>query len=379
MQTAITIILMMIIGAIIGGFTNFVAIKMLFRPYKTLYIGKWRVPFTPGLIPKRRDELAEQMGKVVTRHLLTSEGIKKKFLNEGFQKEMTGFVQKELGNFLATEKTPAELLAIFEVTDAHLKAETRIHALIEKKYESLLEKYRHQQIEEILPPHLLEKLEAKIPVVSQFILQKGRDYFSSLEGKLRIQRMADDFLNERSGVLGNMMQMFLGNINLADKIQPEIIKFLSNDGTEEMITTLLKTEWEKVLEWEVAKIEEQFKKEELLEMIKGSATKLLGLEQLFQTPLSQLTASFRTELVDTIAPKAVGLFVDFLADRMDVLMERLRLQEIVRQQVENFSVEQLEEMVLTIINRELKMITFLGALLGGAIGFIQGMLAIVMN
>ena len=50
---------------------------MLFRPHRPIYIGKFQVPFTPGLIPKRRDELAVQLGKMVVEHLLTPEGIGK--------------------------------------------------------------------------------------------------------------------------------------------------------------------------------------------------------------------------------------------------------------------------------------------------------------
>ncbi len=46
-----------IVGAIIGYFTNWVAIKMLFRPYKKLKIGPIPIPFTPGLIPKNGIEL----------------------------------------------------------------------------------------------------------------------------------------------------------------------------------------------------------------------------------------------------------------------------------------------------------------------------------
>ena len=60
--------------------------KMLFRPHRPIYIGKFQVPFTPGLIPKRRDELAVQLGKMVVEHLLTPEGIGKKLTNEEFQK-----------------------------------------------------------------------------------------------------------------------------------------------------------------------------------------------------------------------------------------------------------------------------------------------------
>ena len=45
---------------------------MLFRPHEAKYIGSWRVPFTPGFIPKRRDELAKQLGNTVIQHLLDS-------------------------------------------------------------------------------------------------------------------------------------------------------------------------------------------------------------------------------------------------------------------------------------------------------------------
>ncbi|MBS4188754.1 DUF445 domain-containing protein [Bacillus sp. FJAT-49705] len=376
MQIMLTIILMVIIGAIIGGVTNALAIKMLFRPYKTLYVGKWRVPFTPGLIPKRRDELAEQMGKMVVNHLLTPESIQRKFLNEGFEKEFTGVVQKEMANFLKTTKSPAELLEKFGVMDVQGKTEKRLNEAIAQKYENLMENYREQPLKHIVPGDLIGKVNEKIPSISTFILQKGIDYFSSYEGYLRIQRMADDFLKERSGVLGSMMQMLMGNINIADKIQPEIIKFLKNEGTADIITTLLKNEWEKVLEWKAVKIEEQFKKENVLSFIKNSVNKVIKLDHYFQAPISNLADPYRTEIIETLASNTVKLLSDWLSNRVDELMKRLRLQEIVRDQVETFSVERLEEMVLSITKSELKMITYLGALLGGIIGLFQGIIAL---
>ncbi|WNS76746.1 DUF445 family protein [Bacillus sp. DTU_2020_1000418_1_SI_GHA_SEK_038] len=378
MQIVLTILLMITIGAIIGGFTNYLAIKMLFRPYKTLYIGRWRVPFTPGLIPKRRDELAEQMGKMVVNHLLTPESIQRKFLNENFHKEMTGVVQRELETFLNTEKTPAELLDTLGIKDVQAKTERHLDDVIERKYEDLMRKYRNQPLKEIIPENLLEKVNEKIPNISKFILQKGVDYFSSIEGNMRIQRMADDFLKERSGVLGGMMQMFMGNINIADKIQPEIIKFLKNEGTADMITTLVQKEWEKVLNWEGEKLEEQFNKADILSFMRENIRKIIRLEQILKSPISKLSEPYRVGIIETIVPRGVELFGEWLSSRVDVLMERLRLQEIIRDQVEAFSVERLEEMVLSIINSELKMITFLGALLGGMIGLFQGIIAIVL-
>ena len=40
-----------LVGAAIGGLTNRIAIRMLFRPYTARYIGKIHVPLTPGIIP----------------------------------------------------------------------------------------------------------------------------------------------------------------------------------------------------------------------------------------------------------------------------------------------------------------------------------------
>ncbi|NLU36961.1 MAG: DUF445 family protein [Clostridiales bacterium] len=62
------------VGALIGWFTNFLAIKMLFRP-----IRPWRLPFTKveiqGLIPKRREEISSTIGETVERELFSMKDI----------------------------------------------------------------------------------------------------------------------------------------------------------------------------------------------------------------------------------------------------------------------------------------------------------------
>ncbi len=58
-------------GAIIGYFTNDIAIKMLFRPYKPIYIGKRQLPFTPGLIPRNQERLAKRIADTIMGSLLT--------------------------------------------------------------------------------------------------------------------------------------------------------------------------------------------------------------------------------------------------------------------------------------------------------------------
>jgi len=65
-----------IVGGIIGYFTNDIAIKMLFRPYRALYIGGKRLPFTPGLIPSNQERLAKRIADTIMGSLLTPDELK---------------------------------------------------------------------------------------------------------------------------------------------------------------------------------------------------------------------------------------------------------------------------------------------------------------
>jgi uncharacterized membrane protein YheB (UPF0754 family) len=62
-----------ILGGVIGYFTNDIAIKMLFRPYRAIYIGGRRIPFTPGLIPRNQERLAKNISHTIMGSLLTPE------------------------------------------------------------------------------------------------------------------------------------------------------------------------------------------------------------------------------------------------------------------------------------------------------------------
>lgn len=64
-------------GAIIGYFTNDLAINMLFRPYKPLYIFNKQLPFTPGLIPRNQERLAKRVSDTIMSSLLTPEELQK--------------------------------------------------------------------------------------------------------------------------------------------------------------------------------------------------------------------------------------------------------------------------------------------------------------
>ncbi|MGI5825510.1 MAG: DUF445 domain-containing protein, partial [Bacillota bacterium] len=71
-----------VIGAVIGYCTNYIAVKMLFKPHKAVMLGKFRVPFTPGIIPKRKSDMATAVGNAVGNQLLTAEDLQNILLSE---------------------------------------------------------------------------------------------------------------------------------------------------------------------------------------------------------------------------------------------------------------------------------------------------------
>jgi uncharacterized membrane protein YheB (UPF0754 family) len=78
----IQMIISPLVGGLIGLVTNGLAIRMLFRPLKPVYIGKLRLPFTPGLIPKERPHMAKAIGDVISRDLLDEATLKNTLLSD---------------------------------------------------------------------------------------------------------------------------------------------------------------------------------------------------------------------------------------------------------------------------------------------------------
>ena len=72
-------------GALIGYFTNALAIRMLFRPLTRRYLLGVPVPLTPGIIPRRRGELARSIARMVARNLLSADAVRTRLQSETFR------------------------------------------------------------------------------------------------------------------------------------------------------------------------------------------------------------------------------------------------------------------------------------------------------
>lgn len=93
-------ILMPSIGALIGWVTNWIAVRMLFRPRRP-----WRLPGTPlivqGLLPRRRVELARVIAETVERDLLPIDRLLERLDIDDLRREIAAAVAERAGERLA--------------------------------------------------------------------------------------------------------------------------------------------------------------------------------------------------------------------------------------------------------------------------------------
>jgi uncharacterized membrane protein YheB (UPF0754 family) len=362
------------LGALIGGYTNSLAIKMLFRPYEPKYIGKYRIPFTPGLIPRRRAELAEQMGKMVVDHLLTKDAIEMKLMQPALKGKIVIFIQAELLKWMESEKTISEIMDELGVNSKQV--DEKLNYFVQQMIQKYFDKNRHAKVGEIVSSEWHANIEKKIPEVAEYILTKAQGYFASEEGKQRLTKMANDFLLNK-GMLGGFAQMLLGNVDLGEKLQPELMKFLTHEGTHQTVTSVLMTEYENVKQWEMVKVEEYIKVEAIASTVSSFVMQNVT-EPLWNKPLNEVITSYKESIVEKV-PLFVEKALQYTQQHIHELLSALQMEQLVREQVDSFPTERLEEMLLGITRKELKMITYLGALLGGAIGLVQGIVLLLIS
>lgn len=88
----IKVIMLPLVGALIGWWTNIFAIKLIFRPYEPIKIPILGITLQ-GLIPKRRYELAENIGQTLEQEILSSDDIVDKLLSEDSKEQLVLYLR----------------------------------------------------------------------------------------------------------------------------------------------------------------------------------------------------------------------------------------------------------------------------------------------
>lgn len=137
-----------VIGSVIGYFTNYIAVKMLFFPRHEITIKGHVLPFTPGAIPKGKARLAAACGKVISNELLNKSEFERLLLSEDIEGRVIGGITEHLNKTLRDE--------IIGITDVS-----------EEKYEA-----KKEQLCGILSEKIVESID-----IYDLVNDQGADYF----------------------------------------------------------------------------------------------------------------------------------------------------------------------------------------------------------
>ena len=94
------LVIMVIISAAIGWITNWVAIKMLFRPHNEINLGLFKIQ---GLIPKRRAEIGTGIANVIQNELISIKDVIANIDREEFSKRLNDLIDDVLEKNLKTK------------------------------------------------------------------------------------------------------------------------------------------------------------------------------------------------------------------------------------------------------------------------------------
>ncbi|WP_456465112.1 DUF445 domain-containing protein [Persephonella sp.] len=156
-------------GAFIGYITNYLAIKMLFRPFNEKNIFGFKVPFTPGLIPKRREEIATAIADTIEQHLLTKEKLHKLFEESGYKERLKSRIEIILDQiieemFKDMQETLREGISLGKINVKATVIAVAFEKFIEKAGDKIKEKLKRQMLERA--SHNIEKnIEEELPLV----------------------------------------------------------------------------------------------------------------------------------------------------------------------------------------------------------------------
>lgn len=184
-----------VIGAVIGYCTNYIAVKMLFRPRRPVYLFGHKLPLTPGAIPKGKDRLAKAVANVVTTSLITPEDLEKQLTAPAVE----GAVVNKLMDVME-QNTRESLLAITGSED---------------RYERGREK-----LTQMLTQQILEGVQ-NMDVGSIIVREGEKAVQEKLAGSMLAMFISMDKISAITGDMGGRIAQYLEEHG-AEHIQPEV-------------------------------------------------------------------------------------------------------------------------------------------------------------
>ena len=290
-------IMVPVVGAIIGYATNWIAVKMLFRPHHEVRIWGIKLPFTPGVIPKGQGRLARAVGKAVKEQLLTEEVLTRVLLSPDMKNKLREAVTQWMKKEELSDKTVMDLMC--DVMPA-----TKAHNLIVTLQE---------QVTAVIYEKIVAANIGKIVAVTVLDIAK--------------EKLAES-------VLGMMMSGSMLD-PIGEMVEVRINEFVA-DHAEEHIEKMVKEESDKIVS-------------------KPTGEFFVALD------------SYELDVPEII----LVLYEKMVKDYLPQALTALDLTSIVEDRINSMEVAEVEELLLSIMKKELGAIVNLGALIGFVLGLVN--------
>ncbi|BBF41660.1 hypothetical protein lbkm_0340 [Lachnospiraceae bacterium KM106-2] len=148
-----------ILGAAIGYCTNYIAVKMMFRPLKPVYIGKHKLPYTPGIIPKGKGRLAKAIGSAVGTNLLTTESLVEHLSSNDIRESLKDQIHQTVID-LENNDTSLKELTIEFISESQY--ETSLSTMKETITDKITNKVTEMNVGDIIAKQVVEAISDKV-------------------------------------------------------------------------------------------------------------------------------------------------------------------------------------------------------------------------
>lgn len=389
-----------IAGAIIGYFTNDLAIKMLFRPYKPKYLGKKQLPFTPGLIPRNQERLAKRVSDTIMGSLLTPEELqkiaKRLLQTERVQGAILWLLQLALKQVRSDkEQKTAKILAEI-LRDLFAQSLPRLLRVLARR-EDFLEDQINQIFDQVLLDFKLTEAQAR--QFSDWLLDTVlppdilRQVIIDFLTDRNIQVIDESFREKSSGTYWVVANLF-GVRNTLIRLRTFCLdeKEIANTRLKEILLTLevrnRLREWLENLSLQNLPVSTVRQLRKTTGETVRSYTQEKGAELIQGLGESVDWKNFAVLIINRLqSSAAVTSSLGIISKELALILERyleadlekiiaqiipiLSIDQVIVERVKNTSAEELEIAVQGIVKNELQGIVNLGGLLGFMVGLLQ--------
>lgn len=371
-----------LLASMVGYYTNFIAIKMLFRPQKPSIFGR------QGLIPRKQPELADQLGKGISEHFFNADELQQYLDDNQLLQKAAKRLKKQLDIALTNEQVQQRLSHwIAAQVNAHTDeinqflvklADKNLTRMLAKetdlvKLAQQLSGYIEDRIEsgEINLEQIVDKFAEiaaeNIPDLAAWLHQQFEDYNES-QGVIRRNFVSflkwssdidEQALREQLYHLISTMEFRAGVYQFSERMLFSLTEYLSTDAgivhidraSGKLNQYLIERARDEGIPLMIQRLESWLQSPQAWKAIDNSLTKVVdGLEQ----PLDEYLHSdkFRNNL-EVWVPK---------------LLEQFNVEQFIAQKVKTLNTQRLEKLVLSATGEHLAAIEVLGGVLGGFAG-----------